>query len=45
MAYVGWKDVRSAMRYIDATDPFAQHRIGTALAPALPREIEQSPEA
>ncbi|MBR8290497.1 site-specific integrase [Burkholderia cenocepacia] len=39
MAYVGWKDVRSAMRYIDAADPFAQHRIGTALS-APPREIE-----
>jgi hypothetical protein len=24
MEYVGWKDVRSAMRYIDAADPFAQ---------------------
>ncbi|BBA45216.1 TPA: site-specific integrase [Burkholderia cepacia] len=39
MAYVGWKDVRSAMRYIDAADPFAQHRVGTALS-APPREIE-----
>lgn len=33
MEYVGWKDVRSAMRYIDAADPFAQHRIESALAP------------
>ncbi|SCU97912.1 putative Cointegrate resolution protein S / recombinase [Cupriavidus necator] len=33
MEYVGWKDVRSAMRYIDAADPFAQHRIEAALAP------------
>ncbi|MEM5452723.1 site-specific integrase [Paraburkholderia guartelaensis] len=32
MQYVGWKDVRSAMRYIDAADPFAQHRIESALA-------------
>ncbi|MBB5499616.1 site-specific integrase [Paraburkholderia sp. MM5384-R2] len=32
MEYVGWKDVRSAMRYIDAADPFAQHRIESALA-------------
>ncbi|WP_233177116.1 site-specific integrase [Ralstonia sp. ASV6] len=31
MEYVGWKDVRSAMRYIDAADPFAQRRIETAL--------------
>jgi integrase len=39
MEYVGWKDVRSAMRYIDAADPFAQHRIETALsvAPAPPQ--------
>ncbi len=37
MEYVGWKDVRSAMRYIDTADPFAQHRIEAALAsvPAL----------
>jgi integrase len=34
MEYVGWKDVRSAMRYIDAADPFAQHRIETALSVA-----------
>ncbi len=34
MEYVGWKDVRSAMRYIDAADPFAQHRIESALATA-----------
>jgi hypothetical protein len=32
MEYVGWKDVRSAMRYIDAADRFAQHRIESALA-------------
>ncbi len=36
MEYVGWKDVRSAMRYIDAADPFAQHRIEIALAPPAP---------
>ena len=23
MEYVGWKDVKSAMRYIDVADPFA----------------------
>lgn len=32
MAYVGWKDVHSAMRYVDAADPFAALRA----APALP---------
>jgi Phage integrase family len=36
MEYVGWKDVRSAMRYIDAADPFAQHRIESALSVAAP---------
>ncbi|HXI19059.1 MAG TPA: site-specific integrase, partial [Chloroflexota bacterium] len=36
MEYVGWKDVRSAMRYIDAADPFAQHRIETALSVTPP---------
>jgi len=32
MEYVGWKDVRSAMRYIDRADSFAQHRIESGLA-------------
>lgn len=27
MEYVGWKDVKSAMRYIDGADPFARTRI------------------
>ncbi|QQO55806.1 MAG: hypothetical protein N838_23125 [Thiohalocapsa sp. PB-PSB1] len=27
MEYVGWKDIRSAMRYIDRADPFAKYRI------------------
>lgn len=27
MEYVGWKDVQSAMRYVDAADPFSQQRI------------------
>lgn len=27
MEYVGWKDVKSAMRYIDAADPFAGQHI------------------
>jgi hypothetical protein len=30
--YVGWKDMRWGMRYIDAADPFAQHCIEPALA-------------
>jgi len=35
MEYVGWKNVQSAMRYIDAADPFRRHRVensGTALS-------------
>lgn len=38
MEYVGWKDVHSAMRYIDAPDAFGQQRIEAALAamPMLP---------
>lgn len=32
MEYVGWKDVQSAMRYIDAPDAFGQQRIEAALA-------------
>lgn len=31
MEYVGWKDVQSAMRYIDTEDAYAQHRIASAL--------------
>lgn len=32
MDYVGWRDVKSAMRYIEGQDPFAQLRIGSALS-------------
>jgi integrase len=31
MEYVGWKNVQSAMRYIEAADPFGKHRIELAL--------------
>lgn len=39
MEYVGWRDVHSAMRYLDGADPFARRRIEASLpeAPALPR--------
>jgi integrase len=30
MEYVGWKDMKSALRYIDSADPFARHRIEAA---------------
>ena len=38
MEYVGWRDVHSAMRYIDRGDPFARQRIEASLpgTPALP---------
>lgn len=32
MEYVGWRDVQSAMRYVDGADPFAQHRSDTKLS-------------
>lgn len=51
MEYVGWRDVRSAMRYIDGGDPFARQRIEASLpapavqsSPALPAP-EASPLA
>ena len=31
MEYVGWKDMQSALRYIDGTDPFARERIELAI--------------
>ena len=34
MEYVGWRDVKSAMRYIDQTDIVARQRIESALSPA-----------
>lgn len=38
MEYVGWRDVHSAMRYIDGGDPFARRRIEASLpeTPTLP---------
>ncbi|HDS1139274.1 recombinase [Stenotrophomonas maltophilia] len=37
MEYVGWRDVHSAMRYLDGGDPFARQRIEASLPPpALP---------
>jgi hypothetical protein len=39
MEYVGWKNVQSAMRYIESVDPFAQHRIESMLSPVLSSTI------
>lgn len=32
MEYVGWKNVQSAMRYVEAADPFARRRIERTIA-------------
>jgi hypothetical protein len=32
MEYVGWKNVQSAMRYVESSDPFSKTRINTMLA-------------
>jgi len=34
MEYVGWRDVHSAMRYIQGRDPFARERVEASLQPA-----------
>jgi integrase len=31
MEYVGWKNVQSAMRYVDEADPFGKHRVEKSL--------------
>lgn len=40
MEYVGWKDVHSAMRYLDGNDPFAQTRIERGLAGGVTLRLE-----
>ncbi|MFI4941361.1 MAG: hypothetical protein ACHP7O_13610 [Burkholderiales bacterium] len=40
MEYVGWRDMKSALRYITAVDPFGKARIEQAItgnAPLLSR--------
>lgn len=37
MEYVGWKNVQSAMRYVQSADPFAQYRPEPGAPAALPR--------
>jgi hypothetical protein len=34
MEYVGWQDAHSAMRYMDAADPFAKMRAAQTQATA-----------
>lgn len=35
MEYVGWRDVQSAMRYVEAADPFARHRVERSISHPL----------
>ena len=42
MVYVGWKDIKSAMRYLDTSDETLQAKFEQGL-PALPSTIPQSP--
>lgn len=37
MEYVGWKNVQSAMRYVEAADPFGKQRIESTL-PVFPKK-------
>ncbi len=39
MEYVGWRDVQSAMRYLDGADPFARQRIEASLPPITPPRL------
>lgn len=39
MEYVGWRDIHSAMRYIDGGDGFAQRRIEAGLAGTVPAVV------
>lgn len=40
MEYVGWKDARSAMRYVDGADPFRTLRIEASLAEPAALTVE-----
>ena len=44
MEYVGWRDVHSAMRYVDAVDPFTQLRSSGSLAMQTGTTVRQSSE-
>jgi integrase len=39
MEYVGWKDVQSAMRYVDAADPFGKAKIEAVLPVTTPNRL------
>lgn len=39
MEYVGWRDMKSALRYIDSADPFAQQQMEAGLAATAPQLV------
>jgi len=41
MQYVGWRDVQSALRYIDGADPFAAFRATTSTIGILNTDLEK----
>lgn len=41
MEYVGWKNVHSAMRYVESVDPFAKQRIERTMLTVLTRIAEK----
>ena len=43
MEYVGWKDVKSAMRYLDASDSSLQARFEQGLTALAPATLQPSP--
>lgn len=47
MEYVGWRDMKSALRYIDSADPFGKHHIeaGLKLTDASPISAENTASA
>ena len=47
MEYVGWRDMKSALRYIDSNDPFARMRLESSLSPenTTPKIIKATPVA
>lgn len=40
MEYVGWKNVQSALRYVEGADPFAKRRINDAMKMTLPADSD-----
>nr|WP_256597516.1 tyrosine-type recombinase/integrase [Pseudomonas sp. 31-12] len=46
MKYVGWKDMKSAMRYIDSSDSFGELAMASALTASvsLPEQKTSSPQ-